>query len=194
VKIALVQTVHFKGRETFMTTRRTFAHGALSLALAVLVLTTMAPASRAQDLAAPAGEVVLTIEGKIGRQNAPGQADFDLDMLRAMPKVTFRTTSPWTEGAAEFEGVLLADVFKAVAASGTSIKATALNDYIADVDLATVVSAGAILAYRINGADLSVRDKGPLWIMFPFDDKPDLKSELIYSQSVWQLRKMTVLD
>jgi hypothetical protein len=39
-----------------------------------------------------------------------------------------------------------------------------------------------------------VRDQGPLWIMFPFDDKPELKSELIYSQSVWQLRKMTFLD
>jgi hypothetical protein len=56
------------------------------------------------------------------------------------------------------------------------------------------ISAGAILAYRMNGAELSVRDKGPLWIMFPFDDKPELKSELIYSQSVWQLRKMTFLD
>ena len=39
-----------------------------------------------------------------------------------------------------------------------------------------------------------MRDKGPLWIMFPFDAKPELKSELIYSQSVWQLRKMTILD
>jgi hypothetical protein len=177
-----------------MTSRRTFLDWSLRLTLAALVLPALAPASRAAELAAPAGDVVLTIDGKIGRQNAPGQADFDLDMLRAMPKVTFRTTSPWTEGPAEFEGVLLADVFKAVAASGKSIKATALNDYIADVDLATVVSAGAILAYRMNGADLSVRDKGPLWIMFPFDEKPELKSELIYSQSVWQLRKITFLE
>ena len=55
-------------------------------------------------------------------------------------------------------------------------------------------SSGAIIAYRMNGAEISVRDKGPLWIMFPFDQKPQLKAETIYSQSVWQLRKMTFLD
>ena len=115
-------------------------------------------------------------------------------MLRAMPAVKFRTGTPWTDGAAEFEGVLLADLFKAVGASGKSIKAAALNDYIADVDTQTLVSSGAILAYRMNGADISVREKGPLWIMFPFDKNPELKSETIYSQSVWQLRKMTFLD
>jgi hypothetical protein len=111
-----------------------------------------------------------------------------------MPAATIRTSTPWTEGLTEFEGVLLDDVLKAVAASGQKIKAAALNDYVADVDVNTAVSAGAILAYRINGAEISVRDKGPLWIMFPFDAKPELKSEPIYSQSVWQLRKMTVLD
>jgi hypothetical protein len=177
-----------------MKSRRRFVHGVTRLALAALMLPALAPVALAEQLAAPAGDVVLTVDGKIGHQNAPGQADFDLDMLRAMPVVTFRTSTPWTEGPAEFEGVLLEDVFKAVAASGKSIKATALNDYIADVDLATVLSAGAILAYRMNGAELSVRDKGPLWIMFPFDEKPELKSELVYSQSVWQLRKMTLLD
>jgi len=177
-----------------MNFRRTLVNWALRLALAALVLPAVAPVALAEELAAPAGDIVLTIDGKIGRENAPGQADFDLDMLRAMPVVTFRTSTPWTEGPVEFEGVLLDDVFKAVAASGTSIKAAALNDYIADVDVATVVSAGAILAYRMNGAELSVRDKGPLWIMFPFDENPKLKAETIYSQSVWQLRKLTILD
>jgi hypothetical protein len=152
------------------------------------------PAARASELASPAGKVILTIDGKIGRHNTLGQADFDLAMLRAMPAVTIRTSTPWTEGPADFEGVLLEDVFKAVAATGQSIKAAALNDYIANVDVTTVVSAGAILAYRINGEEISLREKGPLWIMFPFDADPALKSETIYSQSVWQLRKMTFLD
>jgi hypothetical protein len=167
---------------------------AAPLALSAIVLAAVPAAARAASLASPAGDIVLTIDGKIGAENSPGRADFDMDMLRAMPAVTIRTTTPWTEGAMEFEGVLLKDVFAAVAASGKSVKAAALNDYIADVNVDTVVSAGAILAYRMNGAEISVRDKGPLWIMFPFDQKPELKSEVIYSQSVWQLRKMTVLD
>lgn len=183
-----------RGIDTSMTTRRAFVCTAARLAVAAVALAAIPSTVLAAEMAVPAGEVILTIDGKIGRQNAPGRADFDLDMLRAMPAVTIRTSTPWTEGTADFEGVLIDDVFKAVEASGQSVKAVALNDYFADVDVKTVVSAGAILAYRINGAEISVRDKGPLWIMFPFDEKPQLKSELIYSQSVWQLRKMTVLD
>jgi hypothetical protein len=163
-------------------------------ALAVCLLAVTAPNARAEGLAKPTGEVVLTIDGSIGRHNAEGKADFDLEMLRAMPSVKFRTATPWTEGPTEFEGVSFADLLKSVEATGKSIKAAALNDYVAQVDAQTVISSGAILAYRMNGADISVRDKGPLWIIFPFDQKPDLKTETIYSQSVWQLRKMTLSD
>lgn len=147
----------------------------------------------AQELAKPTGEVVLTIDGAIANTNVDGRADFDMAMLMAMPSARFRTVTPWTDGATEFEGVTIKDLFAAVGASGKAVKASALNDYIADVDLETAVSSGAIIAYRINGAEISVRDKGPLWIMFPFDDKPQLRAETIYSQSVWQLRKMTLL-
>lgn len=174
--------------------RRRLIRGAARIMLAALVMPVLPMAAWADGLASPTGEVILTLDGNIGRRNAPDGADFDLAMLRALPSASFRTATPWTEGAADFEGVPLEEVLKAAAATGKTIKAAALNDYIADVDVETAVSAGAILAYRINGAEISVREKGPLWIMFPFDDKPQLKSELVYSQSVWQLRKMTVLD
>lgn len=165
-----------------------------SAAFAACLTAGTAQDALAEGLAKPAGEVVLTIDGSIGRMNAEGRADFDLDMLRALPAVKFRTATPWTEGPVEFEGVALADLLKSVEASGKSIRAAALNDYVAQVDAETVVSSGAILAYRMNGEEISIRDKGPLWIMFPFDQKPELKSETIYSQSVWQLRKMTLAD
>ncbi|MCA3574458.1 MAG: molybdopterin-dependent oxidoreductase [Aestuariivirga sp.] len=165
-----------------------------SLAVAAWLAAGMATVAVAEGLAAPTGEVVLTIDGTIGRMNAEGRADFDLDMLRAMPAVKFRTATPWTDGPVEFEGVAFADLLKSVEASGKSIKAAALNDYVAQVDAQTLISSGAILAHRMNGEDISIRDKGPLWIMFPFDQNADLKSETIYSQSVWQLRKMTLAD
>lgn len=149
---------------------------------------------KAEALAAPTGQVVLTIDGQIGTVNAPAQANFDMDMLRALPSVKFRTSTPWTIGVVEFEGVLIKTILNAVNAKGKTIRAAALNDYVADLDVDTVVSAGAILAYRMNGAEFSVRDKGPLWIMFPFDEKPQLKADPIYPKSVWQLRTMTFRD
>ena len=110
-----------------------------------------------------------------------------------MPSVKFRTATPWTDEPADFEGVLIKDLLEAVSWKGKSLKAAALNDYIVDLDADTLVSGGAILAYRVNGVDISVRNKGPLWIMFPFDDRPELKNEAVYIQSVWQLRRLTSL-
>jgi hypothetical protein len=150
--------------------------------------------AQAQALTSPTGEVVLTVDGAIANQNAEGRADFDIAMIRTMPSVKFSTSTPWTDGQTEFEGVLVKDVLEAVDWKGKSLKAAALNDYIVDLDVDTLVSGGAILAYRVNGADISVREKGPLWIMFPFDDRPELKNEAVFSQSVWQLRRLTSLQ
>ncbi len=177
-----------------MTSRRTILRWTAAFAATAAVGPWRAGTANAGQLGKPTGDVVLTIDGAIGQANADGRADFDMAMLLAMPAAKISTTTQWTDGVTEFEGVLLKDVFAVVAASGKSIKATALNDYIADLDVETLVNSGAILAYRVNGADISVRDKGPLWIMFPFDENPQLKAETIYSQSVWQLRKMTFLQ
>jgi hypothetical protein len=177
-----------------MTFRRFFVLLIAPLALAVAAVLASPQVALSETLAKPAGDVVLTVDGQIGKENVPGQADFDIDMIRAMPTVKFLTSTPWTDQPVEFEGVLIETILKFVDAKGKTIKATALNDYIADVDVETAVSAGAMVAFRMNGAEIAVRDKGPLWIMFPFDQKPELKAEPIYSQSVWQLWKLTFVD
>ena len=37
---------------------------------------------------------------------------------------------------------------------------------------------------------MSVRDKGPLWVMYPFSDAPALKTETNYSRCIWQLNRL----
>jgi hypothetical protein len=39
---------------------------------------------------------------------------------------------------------------------------------------------------------MAVRDKGPLFIVYPFDSRSDLRSERYYSRSAWQLRALEV--
>jgi hypothetical protein len=39
---------------------------------------------------------------------------------------------------------------------------------------------------------MTVRDKGPLWIVYPYDAKPEYRQELIYSRSIWQLDHIEV--
>jgi len=38
-----------------------------------------------------------------------------------------------------------------------------------------------------------VRDKGPLFMIYPFDAQPELRSAVYYSRSVWQLSEIEVL-
>ena len=37
---------------------------------------------------------------------------------------------------------------------------------------------------------MAVRDKGPLVIVYPFDDRPELRTALYYGRAIWQLRSL----
>jgi hypothetical protein len=49
-----------------------------------------------------------------------------------------------------------------------------------------------MIAYLRNGNPMPLRDKGPLWIVYPFDSSSDFQSETIYSRSIWQLNRIAV--
>ena len=79
-------------------------------------------------------------------------------------------------------------------AEGQQLLMTALNDYAIEVPISEAVSGGPILATRANGEVLSVRDKGPIWVIYPFDDNAAYKTEVTYSRSIWQLKSIKVED
>ena len=51
-----------------------------------------------------------------------------------------------------------------------------------------------MLARLFDGKPMPVREKGPLFIIYPFDADERLRSERYYSRSAWQLRTIEVLD
>lgn len=161
-----------------------------ALLLAGGLAVSAAPA--AEPLAAPTGRVVLTVGGDVARTNGNGKARFDLAMIKALGIRTVRTSTPWTEGVSEFEGVLVRDVLAAVGSRGTMFRATALDDYAVDIPLKDVASHDVILAFKLNGEVLNVRTKGPLWIIYPWDARPELKAEAFYNRAVWHLTEMVV--
>ena len=56
------------------------------------------------------------------------------------------------------------------------------------------VEGGPIIAYRLNGDRMSVRDKGPLWVVYPYDSDQVYQTEVIYSRSIWQLYRIDVIE
>jgi hypothetical protein len=156
---------------------------ALSLCLAV-------PWAAALDAAA--GKVVLTISGLVTHANAGANADFDMAMLEQLPQHSFTTATPWYPQPRTFTGPRLRDVLAAAGAQGVLLRAVALNDYKIDIPAADAESFDVIVARLLDGKPMAVRDKGPLFIVYPFDSQAALRSERYYSRSAWQLRTLEV--
>jgi hypothetical protein len=149
-------------------------------------------ATAATALEPAEGEILLTVTGAIGETNAGDSAQFDLSMLAGLDTVTVETTTIWTEGVQTFEGVELVDLLAAIEAEGVNLRAIAHNDYAVDIPVADAVEGGPIVAFLRNGEPMSLREKGPLWIVYPFDSSPDYQTEQIYARSIWQLDRIEV--
>jgi hypothetical protein len=159
-------------------------------ALSVLGRPLIGPA--ADGLAPPREPVVLTVTGAISLTNAPGRAVFDLEMLERLGLGRLTTWTPWTEGEVEFEGVLARRLMEAVAAQGTEVDALALNDYAQTIPLDDFQRYDVLLATRVNGQLMRVRDKGPIWIVYPWSEHPELDDFGTREKSVWQLSSLHV--
>ena len=147
----------------------------------------------AASLSSPVDKPILTVSGKIAVTNKDGAvAQFDRAMLEALGTVSFETGTPWYKQPVKFEGVPLAKLMDALGATGERIVAIALNDYSAEVPMEDIKKYNVILALKRDGEYMPVRDKGPLFIVYPFDSNPDLKNPKYYSRSVWQIARLEV--
>ena len=157
-----------------------------------VVLSVAAFTATAEELPQPTGDIILTVSGNVSKVNSDAGAVFDLEMLEAYEQVTIETSTIWTEGVQVFTGVNLATLLEDLGITEGTLQATAINDYAVAIPVADVEPGGATIAYLLNGETMSVRDKGPLWIVFPYDSDPKYQAEVIYGQSIWQLDRIVV--
>ncbi len=164
-----------------------------SLRSCALAASLLVSVSGASALEKPAGEVILTITGAhLDHPNVDGTAQFDLAMLEELAGRSGEMETPWTQGRVTFSGPLLRAVLEAAGARGGTLKVKAINDYSADVPVGDALDLDTILATRMNGDPMSVREKGPLFLIYPFDKDPGLYNEKYFSRSVWQIRAIEV--
>jgi hypothetical protein len=146
----------------------------------------------ASPLTSPSEKPILIISGKIEATNKGDTAQFDRTMLEALGTVSIETTTPWYQGPQRFEGVSLAKLMSYIGAKGEHVVAIALNDYVTEIPISDFAEYGPILAMKRNGEYMPVRDKGPLFIMYPFDSKLELKKQIYYSRCAWQVARLVV--
>jgi hypothetical protein len=161
---------------------------------AASVISTTLSGAFAEDLAAPSGQVLLSVSGAISVTNDGDTARFDMEMLRDLGETSFTTITPWTEGQQTFTGVSLKALLDRLEVDSGTLSATAVNDYAVDIPAADAVEDGPIVAYMRNGETMSVRDKGPLWVVYPYDAKEEYQAEVIFSRSIWQLDRIVISE
>jgi len=137
----------------------------------------------ARDLV-PAGPIILTVSDAGGATWA-----FDRETLATLGWETITTVTPFTEGPQRFSGVPLSAVVAATGVTGTTMDAIALNDYRVQIPAGHIERHGVFLALDNNGTPMRVRDRGPIWVIYP-SETLEAASRRFDSLMVWQLHEL----
>ena len=149
-------------------------------------------AALAGELPAPKGRVILTLEGNIANTTIGKEALFDRSQLAALGMHELATSNPFEKGIQRYEGFLLKDLLDKVGANGTLLEAIALDGYTVEIPIKDAYDFPVLVAMKWNGKVLRVRNKGPLWIIYPIDQHEELKAQQYSGRSIWQLKHLTI--
>ena len=160
-------------------------------AVALAIIAAWGHVANAQTVGDPSNDdVVLSVDGAITGGAATKFTRADLARL-GMHKL--ETVTPWSDGVTLFEGPLLRDVLRHVEAEGNWLHAFALNEYQAMLPISDAFTYDIILAIRVNGRSIGVRDRGPVRIIYPWTAHPELRAEQFFARAVWQLVHLSVI-
>ncbi len=107
----------------------------------------------------------LTVAGPDGSERVYTPA-----LLEELPTYALRTTTPWREVPAEFEGILLTDLLAANGLdSAEAITVLAENEYAVTIPRAAWEALNILVATRVDGAPHSRRARGPIQFVVAMD-------------------------
>jgi len=146
--------------------------------------------AKAEALAPPTMPALLVIKGHAGLSNIGSEAHLDQILLAEMGVARLKTYTPWTDGEPLFEGVMLRTLIDRLDAHGTTIRAHALNDYFVDIPVSDARDYDVLVAWSADGNKFTRRDRGPLWVIYPWSDHQELDNRKFSQRSIWQLYEM----
>lgn len=158
----------------------------------VLGMVLLVAASQGVLAADPPEKIVLTVVGKLSKPSEQDKKTFTMAQLERLPQVTFTTSTPWYPKPVTMTGPLLRTVLEAAGAHGSKLTAVALDNYKVDIPFDDAAAQQVIVARLMDGKPMAVRNRGPLFIIYPFDSSKELQAEKYYFRSAWQLSQLIV--
>lgn len=129
-------------------------------------------------------DIIATPEGE-SKQYTQAQ-------LLAFPQHEITTNLPWTEEKHTYSGPYLEDVLQASQVAGQWLSIEALDKYKVDVNFEKIKEFKPILALKRDGKLLTIRTKGPIWLILPVDYHSELSAALYNDFMVWHLVRIGV--
>ncbi|MEX0970182.1 MAG: hypothetical protein WD046_07045 [Paracoccaceae bacterium] len=131
-------------------------------------------------------EVLITLIERDGTEIALSEAAFF-----ALPQYAIATENEYLEGLNCYEGPLGRDVVALLDGEPEAFVAlTAMNDYRVEAPFAHLLEFDVIFTTSVNNARLSLRDKGPIWVVYPQSDNAILQDTFYGTYMIWQLIKV----
>jgi hypothetical protein len=149
------------------------------------------------SLVAAAGLLTLVSSAAVAQETALTVTDgtrivtLDMAQVEALPQQMIETSTVWTEGVQVFSGPSMQSVLQEAGFAGETVLAEALDGYSVEIPRDRLTADGGILAVRMNGAPLP-EEKAPYWIVFPYDESPEINDKDHQDWSVWAATKLTV--
>lgn len=163
------------------------------------MLAALAAAWAPPALAEPAATVCPRLEGPpVLYLRVTGQSTqtCDLKGLMSLPAQELTTALPpelGLPGGNRWLGVPLRLLVERLGGTPASaLQLIALNDYTVGIPWSDLQQYDPVLAYQRDGRPMSVRDKGPLILIYPFDAHPGLRTQHYLNRSIWQVNALTL--
>ena len=132
-------------------------------------------------------EPVLVVTG-YDASGTESVIEYSIEDLKALDQTGFDTINDFVEVPTRFSGPLLRDIVAPLTLSeDASLTLTALNDYQIEIPLTDATNFDVIVALEKNGGPMRIRENGPLWVIYPLLDHPNLQTAVYNSRMIWQL-------
>lgn len=155
----------------------------ISACLFIVTLTYSAPKSTAE-------RTVLTVALKDHPQPL---RHYSLRNLEALPQTERRAMLPDESHVHRWQGVRLSTLLAGFEhGAARYLRVEALNDYSALLPLSDLDAFDPILAYRRDGQAIGIAERGPLFVIYPMLDHPQLRTQVYFNRTVWQVSRITL--
>lgn len=135
-----------------------------------------------------AGETILTLESQ-GKERS-----FTLEQLLPHIDMKLVTSTPWTDGPTTFVGISAKEILNMLGEEKADLKVTALNNYWSRIPYRDIEKYNPVFAVKKNDQTMSVREKGPVWVIYPLSDFDEDNNEILHSRMVWQVNRIETMQ